>query len=251
VIISETMARKYYGNSNPVGRRFKQGSPDSPSPVQEIVGVVSDVKQYALDETTIPAVYQPVLQQDTGNTVPMYRSLSYVVRGKRSPLSLAASVRSAVRAVDPKLAVLNVRPMDMVVGNTIASRKFNAMLLGLFAALALTLAATGVYGVLQYSVIQRRREMGIRIAIGATASDMIKLIVGQALGLAAVGVTIGLVGAFALTRVIRALLFNTNPLDGLTFAASAVVLLIIAVLSSYLPAWRALRIDPTIAMRTE
>ena len=138
-----------------------------------------------------------------------------------------------------------------VVGETIATRKFNATLLGLFAALALALAATGVYGVLQYSVIQRKREMGIRIAIGATSSDMIRLIVGQAMGLAVVGVAIGLAGAFALTRVIRALLFNTDPLDGITFAASAVVLLAIAVLSSYLPARRALRIDPTIAMRSE
>jgi ABC-type antimicrobial peptide transport system permease subunit len=168
-----------------------------------------------------------------------------------APASLAASIRTAVRGVDPKLVVLNVLPMDTIVGDTIASRKFNATLLGLFAALALTLAATGVYGVLQYSVIQRKREMGIRLAIGATSSDMIRLIVGQAVGLTAIGVTIGLAGAFALTRVIRALLFNIDPLDGLTFAASAAVLLLIAVVSSYLPARRASHIDPTVAMRAE
>ena len=183
--------------------------------------------------------------------VGMYRGLSYVVRTTMAPASLAASIRTAVRGVDPNLVVLNVLPMDTIVGSTIASRKFNATLLGLFAALALALAATGVYGVLQYSVIQRKREMGIRIAIGATSSDMIRLIVGQAVGLAAIGVAIGLVGAFALTRVIRALLFDTDPLDGLTFAASAAVLLLIAGLSSYLPARRALRIDPTVAMRAE
>jgi len=119
------------------------------------------------------------------------------------------------------------------------------------ALLIVALAATGVYGVLQYSVIQRKREMGIRIAIGATSSNMIRLIVGQALGLAAIGVAIGLGGAVALTRVMRALLFNTDPLDGLTFVASAAVLLLIAVVSSYLPARRALRIDPIIAMRAE
>jgi putative ABC transport system permease protein len=181
----------------------------------------------------------------------MYRGLTYVVRTRVAPASVAGSIRTAVRAVDPKLVVLNVLPMDNIVGSTIASRKFNATLLGLFAALALALAATGVYGVLQYSVIQRRREMGIRIAIGATSSDMIRLIVGQALGLAAIGVAVGLAGAFALTRVIRALLFDTNPLDGLTFVASAGVLLLIAGLSSYLPARRALRTDPTIAMRAE
>jgi putative ABC transport system permease protein len=251
VVINETMARKYYGNANPVGRQFKWGSPDSPVPLREIIGVVADVKHRTLDEEPTPAVYHAVLQQDTGNVVPMYRGLTYVVRTRMAPASLAGSLRTAVRAVDPNLVVLNVRPMDTIVGDTIASRKFNATLLGLFAALALALAATGVYGVLQYSVIQRKREMGIRIAIGATSSDMIRLIVGQAVALAGIGVLIGLAGAFALTRVIRALLFDTDPLDGLTFAASAGVLLLIAVLSSYLPARRALRVDPTVAMRAE
>jgi len=194
-------------------------------------------------------VYHAVLQQDTGLMMTMYRGLSYIVRTRTASPSFPASIRTAVRGVDPKLIVLNMRPMDGIVGDTIAGRKFNATLIGLFAALALALAATGVYGVLQYSVIQRKREMGIRIAVGASSSDMIRLVVGQAVGLAAIGVAIGLVGAFGLTRVIRALLFNTDPLDGVTFAASAVVLLSIAVLSSYLPARSALRIDPTIAMR--
>ena len=252
VVINETMARKYYGNANPVGRQFKWGSRESPGPLSEIVGVVADVKTRTLDEEPSPAVYHAVLQQDTSQmAVGMYRGLSYVVRTTMAPARLAASIRTAVRGVDPNLVVLNVLPMDTIVGSTIASRKFNATLLGLFAALALALAATGVYGVLQYSVIQRKREMGIRLAIGATSSDMIRLIVGQAVVLAAIGVAIGLAGAFALTRVIRALLFNTDPLDGLTFAASAGVLLLIAVLSSYLPARRALRVDPTVAMRAD
>ena len=251
VVINETMARKYYGNSNPVGRQFKWGSPDSPIPLKEIVGVVADVKHRALDEEPMPAVYHAVLQQDTGRNMPMYRGLSYVVRSRLSPASVAGSIRTAVRGVDPNLVVINFLPLDGIVGGTIASRKFNAALLGLFAALALALAATGVYGVLQYSVIQRRREMGIRIAMGAAASDMIRLVVGQAVGLAAIGIAIGLAGALALTRVIRALLFNTDPLDVVTFLASAAVLLLIAVVASYLPARRALRVDPTIAMRTE
>ena len=250
VVINETMARKYYGNANPIGRRFKWGSPDSPVPLREIIGVVADVKHRTLDEEPMPSVYHAVLQQDTGQLV-MYRGLSYVVRSRIAPASVAGSIRTAVRGVDPNLIVVNFLRMDGIVGSTIASRKFNAALLGLFAALALALAATGVYGVLQYSVIQRKREMGIRIAIGATSSDIIRLIVGQAVGLAAIGVTIGLAGALALTRVIRALLFNTDPLDALTFSASAAVLLLIAVLSSYLPARRALRVDPTIAMRTD
>ena len=251
VVINETMARRYYGNANPVGRKFKWGPPDSPVPLREIVGVVADVKHRTLDEDPSPEVYHAVLQQDTGQAVGMYRGLSYVVRTRTPSQNLAGSIRAAVRGVDPKLIVLNVRPMETIVGDTVAGRRFNATLLGLFAALALALAATGVYGVLQYSVIQRKREMGIRIAIGASSSSMIRLIVGQAVGLAAIGVTIGLAGALALTRVIRAMLFNTDPLDAATFAASAAVLLAIAVLSSYLPARRALRIDPTIAMRAE
>jgi predicted permease len=251
VVINETMARKYYGNTNAVGRQFKWGTPDSPVPLSQIIGVVADVKHRALDEEPTPAVYHAVLQQDTGNALAMYRGLTYVVRTRTAPASVAASLRTAVRSVDPTLVVLNIQPMDTIVGDTIASRKFNATLLALFAGLALALAATGVYGVLQYSVIQRKREMGIRIAIGATWSDMMRLVVGQAVGLAAIGVVIGLAGAFALTRVMRALLFNTNPLDALTFVASAAVLLLIAVVSSYLPARRALRIDPTIAMRAE
>jgi putative ABC transport system permease protein len=251
VVINETMARKYYGNTNAVGRQFKWGTPDSPVPMSSIVGVVADVKHRTLDEEPTPAVYHAVLQQDTGNVLPMYRGLTYVVRARMAPASLAGSIRTAVRDVDPKLGVLNAQPMETIVGDTIASRKFNATLLALFAALALALAATGVYGVLQYSVIQRKREMGIRIAIGATSSHMIRLVVGQAMGLAAIGVTIGLVGALVLTRVIRTLLFNTDPLDTLTFLASAAVLLMIAMFASYLPARRALRVDPTIAMRTE
>jgi len=248
-VIGERLARELWPGEDPIGKRLRMFREDSPW--IEIVGVVADVKQYRLDEETIPPVYQPVFQMDTGFIVGMYRSLAYVVRARPAPASIAASIRTAVRAVDPKLVVLNVQPMETIVGDTIASRKFNATLLGLFAALALALAATGVYGVLQYSVIQRKREMGIRIAVGATSFDMIRLIVGQALGLALIGIAIGLAGAFALTRVIRALLFNTGTLDVVTFGVSTAVLLLIAGMSSYLPARRALRIDPIVAMRAD
>ncbi|PYP64218.1 MAG: hypothetical protein DMD26_13545 [Gemmatimonadetes bacterium] len=223
-------------------------TPEGAAPSQLPVAMNALILPGYFEAMHIPLRAGRVLNEnDTKGT----RGLSYVVRSRMAPASVAGSIRTAVRGVDPNLIVVNFLPVDGIVGSTIASRKFNAALLGLFAALALALAATGVYGVLQYSVIQRKREMGIRIAIGASSSDMIRLIVGQAVGLAAIGVTIGLAGALALTRVIRALLFNTDPLDALTFSASAAVLLLIAVLSSYLPARRALRVDPTIAMRTE
>jgi putative ABC transport system permease protein len=251
VVINETMARKHYGSANAVGRKFKWGPPDSPVPPREIIGVVADIKHRTLDEEPMPAVYHAVMQQDTGQIVSMYRGLTYVVRTRTATNGIAGSVRAAIQGVDSKLVVLYVQPMETIVGSTIAGRKFNATLLGLFAALALALAATGVYGVLQYSVIQRRREMGVRIAIGASSTSMIRLIVGQAVVLAGIGIGIGLAGAFGLTRLIRSLLFNTDPLDVLTFGVSAAVLLLIAGVSSYLPARRALRIDPTIAMRVE
>ena len=251
VIINETMARKYYGTTNAVGRLFKWGPRVSPLPWRRIVGVVADVKHRRLDETPMAGVYLPLLQQDTGQILGLYRSVAYVARTAVPSSSIAAAVRSAVRGFDPRLAVVGLRPMNAIVGGTIAGRRFNAMLLGLFAALALALAATGVYGVLQYSVLQRTREIGIRMAIGARASDMMRLIVGQALALALVGIALGLAGAFALTRVIRALLFDTNPLDVATFTGSAALLLLIAVVSSYLPARRALRVDPTIALRSD
>jgi putative ABC transport system permease protein len=153
--------------------------------------------------------------------------------------------------VDRRLLVIGTRPMSLLIGQTVAGRKFNALLLGLFAALALALAGTGVYGVLQYSVAQRTREMGIRLAMGARASDILRLVVGQTVALASVGVVIGLAGAFALTRLIRTLLFDITAFDAPTFVVSAVLLLGLAALASYLPARRALRIDPLLAVRTE
>jgi predicted permease len=252
VVINETLARKYYGTTNAVGRQFKWGPRTSPEPWRRIVGVVADVKQQRLDEETSPGVYIPALQMpDSGINVSMYRNVSYVVRTAVPLGRIAPSIRSTIRTFDPRLAVLGVQPMSVVIGNTTNERRFNATLLGLFAALALALAATGVYGVLQYSVVQRTREIGIRIAVGAATSNIIRLIVGHAVGLALVGIALGLAGAFALTRVIRALLFNTSPFDLATFAGSAAVLLVIVALASYLPARRALRIDPSLAMRND
>lgn len=251
VIINETMAKKYYGTSNPIGRRFKQGPRDSPVPWREIVGVVADVKHRQLDEEPSSAAYLPVLQQDTGQVMNLYRVMTFVVRTNLTPAALTASARTAVRGVDPRLLVLGAQPMNEVVGQTIAGRKFNTLLLGLFATLALALAATGVYGVLQYSVVQRTREMGIRLAMGARMPDVLRLVVGQTMVLASLGVVIGLAGAFALTRVLRTLLFDTDPFDVPTFAASAALLLGLGVLASYLPARRASRVDPLIAMRGE
>jgi ABC-type antimicrobial peptide transport system permease subunit len=252
VVINETLARRYYGTTNAVGRQFKWGPRSSPDPWRRIIGVVGDVKQQSLDEEPTPSVYIPLLQMlDTGINVSMYRGLWYVARTSAPPAQIARSIRSTVRTFDSRLAVLNLQPVAELVGESTNERRFNAMLLGLFAALALALAATGVYGVLQYSVVQRTREIGIRIAVGARTANIIRLIVGHAVGLAVVGIALGLAGAFALTRVIRALLFNTSPFDPVTFAGSAAVLLFIVALSSYLPARRALRIDPSLAMRNE
>ncbi|AHG93251.1 permease (plasmid) [Gemmatirosa kalamazoonensis] len=251
VIVNETMATKYYGTPNPVGRRFKWGGRDAEHPWKTIVGVVADVKHRQLDAEPSAAVYEPVLQQDTGQSASLYRVMSFLVRTDLTPAALSAPIRTAVREVDPRLMVVDLQPMNAVVGQTIAGRKFNALLLGLFALVALALAATGVYGVLHYSVIQRTREMGVRLAMGARVSDMLRLVVGQTVALACVGVVIGLAAALVLSRVMRTLLFDTDPFDVPTFAVSATLLLIVAALASYLPARRALRIDPTVAIRAD
>jgi len=161
------------------------------------------------------------------------------------------ALRDAIHNVDPQLSILAATPMDALVGNSIAGRRFNALLLGLFSTLALVLAATGVYGLLQYSVLQRTREIGVRVAIGATRVNVIQLVLGEALRLALIGVALGIVGALAVTRVMRSLLFETGPLDGVSFAIGAGLLLLVSLVASYLPTKRALGIDPTVAMRAD
>ena len=179
------------------------------------------------------------------------RHMTLMVRTPGDPTALAASARSAIAEIDSKLTVYNIRTLDQVVSDTVAAPRFVTLLLGLFAALALALAAVGVYGVISYSVAQRTQELGVRIALGAERLAVVRLIVGQALVLALIGIGVGLAAALGVTRAIASLLFNVSAVDPPTYAGVALFLALVAILAAYLPARRASAIEPIVALRSE
>ena len=248
VVVNETAAREYFGARGALGRRIKSGGAASPGPWLTIVGIAPDVRESGLDKPVTPEVYFPVLQVDTALVRGLMRTVSYIVRSDADPTSTMNDVRTALRELDPALPLVGLRPLSDVVDVSLGARRFNTVLLGAFAALALVLAAVGIYGVIAYSVVQRTREIGIRLAIGATPRSVRRLVVGQAVRLALVGVTIGIVGALALTRLMRTLLFDVSPLDPIAFVGAALLLFAVAAVASYLPAARASRIDPRAAI---
>jgi putative ABC transport system permease protein len=210
----------------------------------EIVGVVGNEKNSSLSKTAEPAVYFSQRQF-------AYRSMSVVVRTTGPPLGMVDAVRNEVRAVDPNLPISNVKTMERRLGDAMARPRFSAVLLGLFAALALLLAAIGIYGVLSYAVQLRAHEIGVRMALGASAADVLKLVVGRGLALALTGMALGMAGAFGLTRLISGLLYGVTATDPLIFAATPALLSVVAVLACYIPARRATKVDPLIALRYE
>jgi Acidobacterial duplicated orphan permease len=250
-IISQTLARQLFADSDPIGKRIKWGSPTSPAPWCTIIGVAGDVRDGALDAPIQPQIYFPALQSDSTVVSRFLRSAQYVVRSSGDPTSLFGAIRGAVRVADPELPIVGPRTAIDGIAKSLAGREFNTVLLGSFALLALVLAAVGIYGLMAYAVVQRTREIGVRLAIGATPLDVLRLVVGQATRVALAGVVIGVAGALLLTRIMGSLLFDVSPLDPLTFAASALTLFAIAALASFLPARRAANIDPQLAIRAE
>lgn len=248
-IINETAARQFFPNESPLGKRLKWGSPTSTSPWATIVGVSGTVKSAALDAPDVPAVYYAAAQADSLIVDRTMRGMSYLVRTNGDPQALFGAIRRVVSGMDPEMPVVALRSFEEVVSGSVAARRFNTMLLTAFAVLAVALAAVGIYGLMAYAVSQRSREIGIRLAIGASPSDVFTLVIGQATRLAAIGVAIGLAGAAALTRLLSALLFDVSPLDPLTFAAATVLLLAIAVVATYLPARKAARVDVQSVIR--
>jgi putative ABC transport system permease protein len=242
VVISESLARRLFPDESPLGRRLFV--PGSGAKLTTIVGVVGDIRHEGLDKEINPAVYLSYRQS------PPYQ-MALAIRSAIDPLSLTGAVRGAVQAIDPSLPLYEVMTMERRLADSVATRRFNLILLGAFALLALALASVGVYGVISYVVTQRTHEVGIRMALGAEAVDVRRLFLKQGMRLVLVGVVAGLVGAFALTRVMTTLLFGVAAADPLTFAGAAVLLILIALAACYLPARRATKVDPVIALRYE
>jgi putative ABC transport system permease protein len=244
LIISDSLARRYWPNQDPIGKRLKWGTEASKDAWLTIVGVVGDVKQSSLDVETSPHTYESLLQNPIS-------SLNVALRTSNNPASTASALRSAVWSLDPQLAVAQVQTMDQVISKSTTPRRFSLFLLGGFASLALILSAIGIYGVIAYSVVRRVHEMGIRIALGAQRRDVLRLVIGQGMLLLAIGMIIGILGALVLTRALASFLYGVRPTDPLTFAAVVAILAGVAFLACYIPARRATRVDPMIAVRYE
>ena len=247
LIVNETFARRYFPGEDPIGKRVLIGAaPENPNPPpHEIVGVVGDVRHEGLDTEAGPEYY--VSYQQTP-----FRHSSLVVRTTGSDASsVTASLRSAIKQVDQEQYIPRIEPMEQLLAESFARRRFNMMLLAVFASVALVLAAVGIYGVMSYSVTQRTQEIGIRIALGAQAGDVVRMIVRQGMTLVLAGLVLGLAGAFAVTRIMASLLFGVSPRDALTFIAVSVLLAGIALLACLIPARRATRIDPVVALKEQ
>ncbi len=243
MIVNETLAHRFFPDESPLGRRVTMKDWGPPL-TGEIVGVVGDVKENGLDAAIQPEIYWPYPQFPSNfNTL--------VVKAAADPLQLTAAVKAQIWAVDREQPIANIVTMDEVISTSVAARRFNLLLFGSFAVCALLLAAIGIYGVISYTVAQRTHEIGVRIALGARRTDVLKLIVGQGMALAGAGVALGWLVALGLTRWLKTLLFEVSATDTLTFVVIALLLGIVALLACYLPARRATRVDPLIALRYE
>jgi putative ABC transport system permease protein len=239
VIISDAAARRHFPNEDPVGKRIGNGRPDG---WREIVGVTADVKHFGLNQDARVSMFFPHTQQPA-------RRMFIVARAAADPLSLSSALRGAVAAIDKNLAVSNISPMEEITAQSIGQERYTLLLLGLFSALALLLAAAGIYGVMSYAVAQRTHEIGVRMAVGAQTRDVLKMVVTQGMVLVSGGVGIGLASSLALTRFIRGLLFGVSATDPMTFAAISILLTAVGLLACYLPARRATKVDPLVALR--
>lgn len=248
VIINEAMAHGYWPSEPALGKRFKHGRAESNRPWMTIVGIVADVRQMGIDAPVKAEMYMPYRQAGSQY---WYAPRDLVIRASVDPISLATAVTARVREVDPDQPVSNIRTMEQVLGEEFQQRRTGTTLLGVFAALAMLLAALGLYGVLSYFVTQRTPEFGVRMALGAQTADILRLVLARGMSLALAGVVIGLAASFALTRLMQSLLFEVNASDPATFAAIAALLALVAFAACYIPARRATKVDPMVALRYE
>ncbi|HKG97105.1 MAG TPA: ABC transporter permease, partial [Pyrinomonadaceae bacterium] len=246
MIVNQELAKDVFPGEDPIGKRIGFGSPDpNQQPIWwEIVGVAANVRSLELKEEPTSELYFSALQNP-------FEGMSLVVRSSVEPSGLSASLRQIVAEVDKSVPVSNVQTMDHIVSQSITQPRFNLFLLALFSTVAMLLSAAGIYGVTAYTVTQRTHELGIRIALGAQVGDVLKMILGQGMAVIGVGLVLGLVAAFALMRLLRTLLFGVGENDPLTFAAITLVLFLVALLACYIPARRATKVDPLVALRYE
>jgi putative ABC transport system permease protein len=249
-MINQMFARRFFPNENPVGQRLKFDSSKTPNPWITIVGVVGDVRGFGLDKQPSSEIYL-AYQQPNFWYSNLLAHLHLVVRTAGEPNSVAASVLGAVHEFDKDLPLPRARTMETILAASIDARRFNMILLGVFAGIATILAAVGIYGMISYSVTQRTREIGIRMALGARRVDVMKLVLRNGMVLAVSGVAIGLAGAFALTRLMTTLLFEITPTDAVTYTIVSASLLAVALLACLIPARRATKVDPLVALRYE
>jgi predicted permease len=238
--VNQAFAKKYFPNRSPVGQTITFGDTNHLS----IVGVVGDVHQGSVDETPAPRIYASVYQ--------IFRvKVNLVVRTQGDPQIMIKRIEDAIRSVDPQQTITSAFTLEDAIGEAVARPRLLTVLLGLFGAMGLVLGALGIYGVLAYLVTQRTREIGVRLALGASPRDVLRMVVGRGLRLAGLGVAIGLVAALVLTRLMQGVLYGVTPTDPLTFVGVAAALLAVAAFASWLPARRATRVDPLVALRSE
>jgi putative ABC transport system permease protein len=242
VIVSEAFVSRFFPNEDAIGKRIHvtQG----PQTWREIVGIVGDTKQYGLDQTSPAQVYEPLAQMP-------FSFMTFVVKTTGNPMTLARAIEQRIQRVDPEQPVTRARPLQQIVNGSIADSRTGMLLLSVFAGIALLLAATGLYGVMAYSVTQQTREIGLRMALGAERGRVLKLVVGHGMLLTTIGLLIGLAGSLALTRLLHDFLFETSPTDPVIFTGISLMLACISLLACSIPAWRASNVDPVVALRHE
>jgi putative ABC transport system permease protein len=244
VVINEALAKRFWPGEDALGKRLRTGPSNDQAPWQTVVGVVGNVRHLAMELEPRPEIYYHLSSNPPFGPV-------YVIRTTSDPQSVIAAVRAQVRELDRNLPIANINTMEQLVAQSVAQRRFAMLLFGIFAALALVLAGVGIYGIVSYSVTQRTQELGVRMALGAQSGDVLRLVLGQGMKLALLGVSIGLALALGLTRLLQTLLFGVRATDPLTFALIALLLLLVALLACYLPARRATLVDPLVALRSE
>jgi putative ABC transport system permease protein len=249
VVINQAAARLYWPNENPVGRRILSGLDESAW--STIVGVVGNVKHAGLDTETSPEMYYDYLQIPGEATNVVEATMALVIRTSMDPAAMVSSVRGEIRKLDPDQPIFNIRTMQEVVQGSVAQPRYRALLMSVFAGLALALAAIGLYGVIARSVSQRLNEVGIRMALGASRGDILNLMVGRTMRLAVAGMLVGLALALAGAKAISGLLFDVSARDPITISVACLVMLGVSLLAAFLPAWRVTRTNPATALRSE